>query len=178
MHQPAFDGLGINATYVRWHTPSPDLPSRINSLREPDVLGANVTVPHKLAVMQLVDEVSPLARRAGAVNTILNRDGVLFGENTDVYGFSTSLLAACPDVAGRHAMILGAGGAARAVVLGLDQIGLRPITIGNRNRARAQQLLADLGDVSADLVDPEGDDFVERLVGINLLVNATSLGWH
>jgi shikimate dehydrogenase len=178
MHQPAFDALGINATYERWQTPAAELPERIASLREPDALGANVTVPHKLAVMELIDEVSPLAQRAGAVNTVINRDGKLYGENTDVYGFSTSLLAVYPEVAERRAMILGAGGAARAVVLGLDQLGVKSITIANRSRARAQQLVADLGKDSINLIGFYGDEFSDRLDDIDMLINATSVGWQ
>src|SRR5215204_4547096 len=116
MHQPALDALGIPAIYERWHTPVEELATRVASLRAADVLGANVTVPHKLAVMDLVDAVSPLARSAGAVNTIVNRDGKLFGDNTDVYGFATSLAEVCPNADESTALVLGAGGAARGVV--------------------------------------------------------------
>src|SRR5690606_15722791 len=91
MQQPALDALGIPATYDRWHTTLAELPARIVSLREPDVLGANVTVPHKEHVIPLIDEVSALAARAGAVNTISNRNGRLFGDNTDVYGLARAL---------------------------------------------------------------------------------------
>ena len=73
LHQPALDQLGIPAVYERWHTPAADLAGRVESLRDPGILGASVTVPHKIAVMGLLDEVSPAARRAGAVNTIVNR---------------------------------------------------------------------------------------------------------
>src|SRR6476469_201435 len=111
MQQPAFDALGIAATYERWHTPLAELPQRIAGLRTPDVLGANVTVPHKQAVIPMLDDVSVLAQRAGAVNTIINRDGTLFGDNTDVYGFATTLLDTDPTAGKRRALILGAGGA-------------------------------------------------------------------
>ncbi|MCA9879064.1 MAG: shikimate dehydrogenase, partial [Thermomicrobiales bacterium] len=70
-HQPALDLAGVPATYERWHTSAIDLPARVASLRAPDVLGANVTVPHKVAVMPLIDDVSSAAQRAGAVNTIV-----------------------------------------------------------------------------------------------------------
>src|SRR5215211_4030228 len=103
MQQPAFDALGIPATYELWHTVAEDLPARIASLRAPDVLGASVTVPHKVAVMALLDDISPLARRAGAVNTVINRDGRLTGDNTDAHGFGVSLQGACPDVQDRQA---------------------------------------------------------------------------
>ncbi|MCO5220976.1 MAG: hypothetical protein M9947_05245 [Thermomicrobiales bacterium] len=123
MQQPALDVLGISATYERWHTPLATLPERIASLRERDVLGANVTVPHKENVLSLIDEVSNLARRAGAVNTISNRDGRLAGDNTDVYGLSQSLRLHDDRLDGCRAVVLGAGGAARAAVLSLEGVG-------------------------------------------------------
>ncbi len=178
MQQPAFDALGIPATYERWHTPASELPNRIASLRKPDVLGANVTVPHKLAVMELVNEVSPLARRAGAVNTIVNRDGTLLGDNTDVYGFATSVITAFPDAPNQRALVLGAGGAARAVVLGLDQIGVEDITVANRNPERANRLANDLAPISVGVISIDGDMMLRAVERAGILVNATSVGWH
>ncbi|CAN5455569.1 shikimate dehydrogenase [soil metagenome] len=174
MQQPALDALGIAATYERWQTPLEELPARIESLRAADVLGANVTIPHKQAVIPMIDEVSPLALKAGAVNTIVNRDGRLFGDNTDVYGFVTALQQACMDLAGREAVILGAGGASRAVVLGLVELGVEKITLVNRNRERAEKLRDDLGVPSVEITDSADS----LLPSTGLLINATSLGWH
>lgn len=174
MQQPALDAFGIDATYERWHTPLNELPARIESLRAEDVLGANVTVPHKQAVVSLIDEVSPLAVKAGAVNTVVNRGGRLFGDNTDVYGVVTSLREACSDLAGREAVILGAGGASRAVVLGLQELGIERIALVNRNRERAEQLRDDLG--MPNIVIATSAEALLPTAG--LLVNATSLGWH
>src|SRR6185503_18452171 len=88
--QAAFDAAGIPARYERWHTTADDLQQRIAGLRAPDCLGANVTVPHKVAVAALVDSLSETARRIGAVNTVINQDGRLHGDNTDLYGFMRS----------------------------------------------------------------------------------------
>jgi shikimate dehydrogenase len=176
MQQPALDALGIDAIYERWHTPLAELPARIASLRAPDVMGANVTVPHKLAVMPMLDEISDLARRAGAVNTIINRDGRLSGDNTDVYGFATSLLSAAPDAAKRRALILGAGGASRAVLLALVQIGSPSIAIHNRNPERAVQLIIELRFENAHAIDD--DALADALAASTIVVNTTSLGWH
>ncbi|MFT4036859.1 MAG: shikimate dehydrogenase, partial [Thermomicrobiales bacterium] len=112
LHQPALDMLGIPATYERWQTTTVELPARIASLRADGVLGANVTVPHKVAVIPLIDEVSDTARRAGAVNTIINQNGRLLGDNTDIYGFQTALQQALGGRAPGAAVVLGAGGAA------------------------------------------------------------------
>lgn len=176
MQQPALDALGIDATYERWHTPASELRQRIESLRAPDVLGANVTVPHKSAVMPYLDEVSKLADRAGAVNTIVNRGGRLFGDNTDVYGFVTSLVRACPDAGSRTALVLGAGGAARAVVLALTELGVATIGMHNRDPHRARRLADDLAPADLEVIE---HDALPRAIGnASILVNATSLGWH
>ena len=178
MHQPALDALGIDAVYERWHTPLAGLPERIASLRHPDVLGANVTVPHKRAVMALIDDVTPLALKVGAVNTIVERDGRLVGDNTDVHGFAASLRETFPGAGSRPALILGAGGAARAVALALAGEGAAAIVIVNRDRARAEALAADLGIEKLRVADWSDDELDEEIATASLLVNATSLGWH
>lgn len=174
MQQPALDALSVGAIYERWETPLATLPDRIASLRAENVLGANVTVPHKQAVMPLLDEISPLAVKVGAVNTIVNRDGRLYGDNTDVYGFVTSLSEACADLQGAEAIILGAGGASRAVVLGLHELGFTRISLVNRNLERAAQLRDDLAVPGVEIAGAADD----LLPSCRVLINATSLGWH
>lgn len=178
--QPGLDALGIPARYELWPTPAAALAERIAGLRAPDVLGANVTVPHKQAVMVLLDEVAPVAQRAGAVNTVINRDGRLLGDNTDVAGFAAALIAIEPEPAGRRALILGAGGAARAVALALDSLGLGRITIANRDPARAERLAADLAPapIRVLMLHLDEDQLRAALPDTTLLINATALGWH
>jgi shikimate dehydrogenase len=178
LHQPALDALGIPARYERWHTPAADLPERIASLRDPDALGASVTVPHKIAVMALVDEVSANARRAGAVNTVVNRDGALFGDNTDIHGFATSLQEALRGETPGRALVLGAGGAARAVVLALESCGIGEIVVANRDRERAAQLASDLRPAPVRAAALDDATLTTELPRTDVLVNATSLGWH
>ncbi len=174
MQQPALDAIGANIIYERWQTSESELPERIASLRQPGMLGANVTVPHKQAVMALLDDVSPLAKQVGAVNTIVSKDGRLSGDNTDVYGFATALLEVCPDAANRRAVLLGAGGAARGVALALSQIGVLSITIANRNVDRARTLCNELG-----LANLQSTAFADApFARADILINATSLGWH
>src|SRR5215204_7241590 len=144
LHQPALDQLGIPAVYERWHTPAADLAKRVKSLRDPSILGASVTVPHKIAVMSMLDDLSAAARRAGAVNTIVNRDGALFGDNTDIYGFGVAVSDALRGRPPRVAVILGAGGAARAVVLALEAAEAGEIVVANRDEERAARLAQDL----------------------------------
>jgi shikimate dehydrogenase len=178
IQQAAFDAVGLRATYERWHTPLDDLKDRIASLRAEDVMGANVTVPHKQAVMPLLDEVASVARQAGAVNMIIHREGRLSGDNTDVYGLQTAVQGICPNVETRDALILGAGGAARAVVLGLLALGVSRIAIWNRNPGRARVLATDLGFGELEICEEHLEALTAAVARTSFLINATSLGWH
>jgi shikimate dehydrogenase len=178
IQQAALDALGVDARYELWPTPADELPARVASLRAPNVLGANVTVPHKRAAMGMVDEVSAIARRAGAVNTIVNRGGRLVGDNTDVPGFVAALGEACPDASERPALVLGAGGAARAVVLALAGMGVERIAVANRNPEHAHRLAAELTPIPVRVVAYDDASLAQEVAAARLLVNATSLGWH
>lgn len=174
MHNAAFRALGIDAVYELWHTEADDVPTAVARVREPGILGANVTVPHKQAVMPLVDELTETARRIGAVNTLVSNGNSLLGDNTDAFGFRRAIEERYGSLTGERAVILGAGGAARAVIVALQEMGLRSLTIANRTRARAEALATGLG---ASVVD--WDDAPERAFpDAGVLVNATSLGWH
>ena len=114
MHNAAFAHIGIDAVYSAWETTPDDLAAGVASLRSEDYLGANVTVPHKQAVMEHLDDIDDLATRIGAVNTIVNQEGRLLGSNTDALGFVNSLRSeAGVSAAGLEVVLIGAGGAAR-----------------------------------------------------------------
>lgn len=178
LHQPALDELGIPATYERWHTSAAGLPERIAGLRLPEALGASITVPHKVAVMSLVDEVSPAAARAGAINTVVNHNGALFGDNTDIHGFTMTVNEAIGGDIPRTALVLGAGGAARAVVLALEAIGVEQIVVANRDPARAASLASDLLPAPVRSATLDDQTLRSELPHTGILVNATALGWH
>lgn len=178
MQVAAFRESGLDGTYELWLTSDEEVPARVNRLRAEDMLGGNATVPHKQRVMPHVDELSDTARRIGAVNTIINREGHLVGDNTDAYGFARTVretgFAVGPE---RVALVLGAGGAARAVIVALQELGLGHIEIANRTRQRAE-LLANELDRDGDVSPVVWGDLETRLPSVDLLVNATSLGWH
>jgi shikimate dehydrogenase len=178
MQQVAFRETGIDGTYELWPTPDDEVPARVAMLRGTEMLGGNVTVPHKRRVMPEVDELSDTARRIGAVNTIINRDGRLFGDNTDAYGFAMTVRDAGVDVTpASRSLVLGAGGAARAVIVALQDLGFGTIEISNRTPERARELAADLnrdGEVAAVL----WGDLETRLPEADVVINATALGWH
>lgn len=178
MQVAAFRESGLDGTYELWLTSDEEVPARVNRLRAEDMLGGNATVPHKQRVMPHVDELSDTARRIGAVNTIINREGHLVGDNTDAYGFARTVretgFAVGPE---RVALVLGAGGAARAVIVALQELGLGHIEIANRTPQRAE-LLANELDRDGDVSPVVWGDLETRLPSVDLLVNATSLGWH
>jgi shikimate dehydrogenase len=177
--QAALDVLNLELKYEAWPTPPNGLHTRITGLRAPTVLGANVTIPHKEAVLPLLDEVDGLVRRVGAVNTIINHEGRLFGHNTDVEGFLRALGDAGFDPAGAEVVIAGAGGAARAVVVGLADAGARSAAIINRTIGRAERLVSELSSDSAialTALEATAENWANVAARAELLVNCTSLG--
>ena len=175
--QAALDELEIDARYETWPTPPEELAARVDFLRASDVLGANVTVPHKQAVMPMLDEILPVAESIGAVNTIINRDGLLIGANTDASGFTRSLEQEAKFSAARkRALIVGAGGAARAVAFGLAWEGVSELVIVNRTAERAVELAGDVSEATA--TDTRGGGYEDALTDENfdLIVNSTSVG--
>lgn len=173
MHNSAFAALGMNATYELWHTEDDEVKQRVKSIREGDIVGANVTVPHKQAVMPYLDEISATAQRIGAVNTIISSGDRLIGDNTDAYGFQASIEERYGEIFPKRAVVLGAGGASRAVIVALQEIGAKEVLIANRTVARAEALASELG--SSPLT---WDSLPDVLGSTDMLVNATALGWH
>lgn len=173
MHNGAFAALGLGHTYELWQTEDDAVAARVASIRDEGIGGANVTVPHKQAVMPYLDEISEAARRIGAVNTIIPQGDRLIGDNTDAYGFAASIAEKYPEFVPDRAVVLGAGGASRAVIVALQQMGASEVLIANRTRARADDLAAELGAAAVDW-----EALADVLLTSNIIVNTTSLGWH
>ncbi|MFC1673025.1 shikimate dehydrogenase [Pseudomonadota bacterium] len=174
------DQLGIEGEYVRIPVAPEDFVAKLRALRADGFAGCNVTVPHKEAALAEVDEVHPLAKRIGAVNTIkVREDGTLYGFNTDGFGFLENLRAghAGFDAASGPAVVLGAGGAARAVVVALLDAGAPQVRLLNRTRERAEQLASELTGVGSGTIEVDDwEDRAEHLGGAALLTNTTTLG--
>ncbi len=177
LHGYWLDHYGIDGAYVPLPVRPENLESALRALPRLGFAGVNVTVPHKEAALAIVDEVTPLAARIGAVNTItVKEDGSLWGENTDGSGFIANLAERVPGWEARTgpAVILGAGGAARAVGAALLDAGAPKLRILNRTEGRARALAEALGErASAVPLDDAGG-----LKGAALLVNTTTLGMH
>lgn len=178
--QAAFDFYGLDVRYQVWETEPSRLAEAVVGLRRPEVLGANVTIPFKQAVMPLLDEVDSLARQIGAVNTVVNQEGRLVGHNTDAEGFLRALRREAEfDPAECRAVLLGAGGAARAVAFALAQAGAKWLDIVNRTEDRARALAQELRDAFPCQVEglPWSEAVLRRaLAEAELVVNCTSIG--
>jgi shikimate dehydrogenase len=185
--QAAFNALRIPARYELWHTPLSQLVKRVRSLCDTDCLGANVTIPHKEAVLPLLDNVDPLAARIGAVNTIVHRDDYLYGYNTDAAGLLYALheggigtQQADGKIAldGYTAILLGAGGAARAAAFALVNAGVERLIILNRHLERALLLATELQQSYDRPVFSLSDPAFLIPSASSIIINATSLGMH
>src|SRR3954466_6758315 len=162
MHNAAFAALGLDWHYVKLPVPPELFEETVRALPGSGYRGANVTIPHKLAALALADSATEAARKIGAANTLtFGADGIE-ADNTDAGGFLDAL---GESPAGRRALVLGAGGAARAVVWALAQAGAAEVLLWNRTRERAEALAAELGARA-----------VERPEPADLVVNTTSVG--
>lgn len=165
MHNAGFAAAGVNAVYVAFRVE--DVAGAIRGVRALGIAGLSVTVPHKVAVMAHLDRLDEMARQVGAVNTVVAQEGELVGYNTDVAG---AMAALEPHTAfrGRRFLIIGAGGAARAIGFGLWQRGAQ-LTIANRSEERGRALAADLACGFVPLEEAAG-------VGADCIIQATSVG--
>ena len=179
IHQAALDHRSIGLKYHRWDMPESQLAQFMTLLRNRDFLGVNVTVPHKISVMPYLDEIDQWANRAGAVNTILNRDNKLYGYNTDGLGFLRSLKEEGRfDPCGKKVLIIGAGGAARAVVIALADQGVSEMIIANRTIEKCRSLvqIARLSKVDAKEMTLEKQALALIARDKALIVNCTIMG--
>jgi len=174
IHRHWLHSLGIAGDYVLRDVTADGLPQVFEAIRAGAIAGCNVTIPHKEAVFELVDEATPTARAVGAVNTVWREGDRIIGGNSDVGGFLASLDEQAPgwDAGARRAVVLGAGGAARAVCHGLLDRGLE-VAIVNRTPERGKALADSLG---GPITAVEETRLPEMLGEASLLVNATSLG--
>jgi|TARA_B100000959_G_scaffold38855_2_gene37901 shikimate dehydrogenase len=175
MHNAALAHLGLDYVYVPYHVKPAGVSSLGPAIRSLGIRGLNVTVPHKTGVMAIVDDLSEAARQIGAVNTIIHQDGHLTGDNTDAYGIAASLredggLSHLPS----HVVLLGAGGAARAVLHAvLQDEGVEHVTVQNRTMDRATALAQELGQGRATARALGDTTSIEQA---GLLINCSSVG--
>lgn len=178
MHNAAFRALGLDVRYVPFSLGEEQLPWIVQAIRSLSLLGGNVTVPYKEKVIPLLDELSPEAARCTSVNTICRREGRLFGHSTDGEGLRLALADHGIPLDGATVLILGAGGAARAVAFALAEAGIRRLVVANRTRAVGDRLVADLHRSCAEVELgslPAEDLSAGEMAQADLVINATSL---
>lgn len=180
MLEQAFAALGLNWRYVTLEVSPAKLADAVRGMRAMNFAGANCTIPHKIAVMEHLDEITPTAAKIGAVNAVVRRpDGSLLGENTDGKGFIRSVVEAGADLKDIRAVVLGAGGAARAIAVELAVAGAGHVTIVNRTAERGVELVRQVRERTgvSTTFTPWADDYCVP-TDTQLLVNATSIALH
>ncbi|MBM3904723.1 MAG: shikimate dehydrogenase [Thaumarchaeota archaeon] len=174
IHNAAFKALNLDCTYIAYRIPRGELKEGIESLRQIKISGFNVTIPHKIEMMQYLDEASAECKVIGATNTVSNDNGKFTGYNTDMDGFLEPIKKRNIGISGESVLVLGSGGAARAIVAGFVKEGAKKITISNRTLQKAQ----DLAEFASDL-GAEADSITLQNVDVSkykFVINATSVG--
>ncbi len=180
MHNAAFKKLGLDFEYVPFEVEPKDLSEALKGLRALHIAGFNVTIPHKESIVPLLDEVTKLARIIGAVNTVLNQEGKLIGYNTDGAGFIDSLKEdAGVNPKGKNVVVLGAGGASRAVSVMLAEAGARSIALTDVLEEKAKDLSEYVGsyfEIPCNSVKLNSPDLQKAIEAADILVNSTPIG--
>ncbi|WP_234032815.1 shikimate dehydrogenase [Paenibacillus faecalis] len=178
MHNAALKALGIPGSYVPLHIKPEGLEGAVQAFRSLGFRGANVTIPHKVEVMKYLDMIDEGAAKVGAVNTIVNDNGVLTGFNTDGIGYVRSLKEeACSDLSHKHIVVLGAGGAARGIIHALTHEKPGLISVINRTESKAKKLAEEWCSL-ADIRGLAETEAKEAVASADVLINTTSVGMH
>ena len=176
----AFLSLKINGIYLPFEVKPEDLENAVNGIKALSIKGINITVPHKEEVIKYLDEISQEVKYIGACNTIKNIDGYLKGYNTDAYGFIRGLKEILPEPHKKSFLVIGAGGASRAVLYGLINEGVQNIIVANRTVERIYEIIEDFKTLNRfidQIIQPIGLDQIEKkLDGVDVIVNTTSVG--
>ncbi|WP_409251441.1 shikimate dehydrogenase [Bacillus sp. SCS-153A] len=178
MHNDAFQENGIDSHYQPFQVKSEDLEKAVEALKVLGVKGFNVTIPHKRAIMPLLDEVDPLAEAIGAVNTVVRKEDRFIGCNTDGMGFIRALEESCPfPLENKAVLIIGAGGAARAIFYSMASSGIGSIDICNRTIEKGEDIIKDcpFPCTSASLSLKQAEQAMENY---DIIVQTTSVGMY
>ncbi len=180
MHNAALKELSLDYIYLAFDVPPKDLEKAVLGFKKYDMKGINVTLPHKETIIQYLDQIEPLAEKIGAVNTIKNVNGILIGKNTDAYGAKKALIDAGCKTKGKKVLILGAGGAARAISFVLSEE-IDEIFVCNRTEKRAFKLAKELEDkmkIPATGKDLTKETLKSLLNKVDILINTTPIGMY
>jgi shikimate dehydrogenase len=177
MQNAAFNSIGLKCTYIAFRVPKGELEESISSLRSANIAGFNVTTPHKVEVINHVDEVDTTAKKAKAANTVKNVEGIFKAYNTDVYGFIEPLHKRNVSFSGMTILLLGAGGAARAVVAALsEENGIAKVIIANRSPRKALEIARIGASLGLECETTDFHSVQQASARSNLIVNTTPSG--
>ena len=178
LEEAGYQALGLNYRYLTIKVLPDDLECAINAVRAMHFRGINLTMPHKIRVIPMLDELSEAAQIIGAVNTVINNDGHLIGENTDGKGFTRSLMREGVDISGKKIVILGAGGAARAIAVECALVGAKEVLIASRREAPGKELselIASRTKAASSCIPWGGTIKIPE--GTDIVINATPVGF-
>jgi shikimate dehydrogenase len=179
MHNEAFKATNIQGHYQAFDIPAASLNQAVQAIRLFNMRGVNITIPHKVAVLEYMDEITPEAAQIGAVNTIINDNGILIGTNTDGVGYVRSLQEELAlDVSDVNVLIIGAGGAARAIATQLALTGVKSLLITNRTYEKAEQLALSLKTIHPQVETVVFSDLDMLNRDIQVVINTTSVGMY
>ena len=176
IHNAAFNALGMDCTYIAYRIPKDELEEGVESLKQIKISGFNVTIPHKIEMMKYLDELSQECKIIGAVNTVTNDNGKLIGHNTDMDGFLEPIKKRNIMIKNEDILLLGAGGAARAIVAGFAKEKAHKITIANRTKEKGQELAKFAASFGIESDEISLDDAGQNAGKYRFIVNATSVG--
>lgn len=176
IHSAAFRELNLDSSYIAYRIPKGELEEGIDGLKKIKIDGFNVTIPHKVEMMKFLEKIDESCSVIGAVNTVVNTDGILKGYNTDMDGFLDPFKKKNLKIADAKVLLLGAGGAARAIVAGFVKEKAKSITIANRTLENAETLSEFAKKIGLDAKAIKIDDVGDSAKDYNIIVNATSVG--
>lgn len=180
MHNAAFKALNLDYVYVPFRVSSEDLPRAVEALRVFNIRGVNVTIPHKVSIIPLLDGIDEYARKIGSINVVVNENGRLAGYNTDAHGFLYALLDQGVEPEGQKVAVLGAGGASRSICFALAERGAS-LTILNRTPGNAARFAVEMSELTGrpfQVLGLTAENLAAALDNCTILINTTSVGMY
>ena len=176
LHAAAFNSLNLDHEYVVWDIDNNSLQSFIDEIQQKSIDGFNITIPHKQSIMQYLDIIDPVAESIGAVNTVINKDGLLTGYNTDLYGITKTFDLLGEDLIGKKVALIGAGGAAKSIVYYLSSIHIESLSVINRSIDHAKDMFEENQDGNVPPIYAFGEEASNAITNADIIINATPYG--
>tara|TARA_B110000014_G_scaffold70292_1_gene47999 strand:+ start:323 stop:1165 length:843 start_codon:yes stop_codon:yes gene_type:complete len=176
LHAAAFNSLNLDHEYVVWDIDNNSLQSFIDEIKQKSIDGFNITIPHKQSIMQYLDIIDPVAESIGAVNTVINKNGLLTGYNTDLYGITKTFDLLGEDLIGKKVALIGAGGAAKSIVYYLSSIHIESLSVINRSIDHAKDMFEENQDGNVPPIYAFGEEASNAITNADIIINATPYG--